>query len=435
MNKPSCKLVSFLLATTIIFCGSTFYYGYCSNKNANLVQDSYQQSMNQLMESMANINNTLKKVGYSTDHALLTTFAADIWSQSEAAKAAMSSLPLSDSNLEQCETFIAQAGDYAYYLMRSTAYETVDADAWDTLASLAETADILYAKLDDIKEQVDAGTLLFETSDQTTDQAVSGNFSQVESDFPEYAQLIYDGPFSEHIQNRTPLFLKDRSAVTLAQARAAAADILDCNETDLSDLYSSDGILPTYGYATGTKSASITKSGGLLLSLLDFRQPGTAVISEEDALAYAQTFLRTLGYENMEPTYYLTYESVLTVNFAYTKNGTVYYPDLMQVGIALDNGAVVRFDATGYFMNHHDRNFSTPAISMTEAEQVIPRSAAIHHKTLAVIPTEGQMEKLCYAFTCEHEDGQQLLYYVNANTGHTENLFILVDTGHGTLTM
>ena len=72
---------------------------------------------------------------------------------------------------------------------------------------------------------------------------------------------------------------------------------------------------------------------------------------------------------------------------------------------------------------------------MTEAEQVIPRSAAIHHKTLAVIPTEGQMEKLCYAFTCEHEDGQQLLYYVNANTGHTENLFILVDTGHGTLTM
>ena len=137
MNKPSRKLVSFLLATTIIFCGSTFYYNYCSNKNANLVQDSYQQSMNQLMESMANINNTLKKVSYSRDHALLTTLAADIWSQSEAAKAAMSSLPLSDNNLAQCETFIAQAGDYAYYLMRSTAYETVNSDAWNTLASLA----------------------------------------------------------------------------------------------------------------------------------------------------------------------------------------------------------------------------------------------------------------------------------------------------------
>ncbi len=435
MNKVPHKLTSFLLATTIIFCGSTFYYGYRNSKASRLIQDNYQQSMNQLMESMANINSTLKKISYSTDHALLTTLAANIWSQSEAAKAAMSGLPLSDNSLEQCETFIAQAGDYAYYLMRSAAYETVDETAWHTLASLANTADTLYTRLDAMKESVDAGTLSFTQMEATPDETVSGHFAQVESDFPEYAQLIYDGPFSEHIQNRTPLYLKDRNAVSQEQAKTAAAAVLKCIESDLQDAYTSEGVLPSYGFTKGTCSLSITKAGGLLLSLLDSRQPGPAAISEETAVANAKVFLKTLGYDNMEPTYYLTYESVVTVNFAYTKNGTVYYPDLMQVGIALDTGSVTRFDATGYFMNHHDRNFSAPGISISAAEQAIPREVVIHSKTLAVIPTEGKLEKLCYAFTCEHEDGQKLLYYVNANTGHTENLFILVDTGHGTLTM
>ena len=435
MNKASHKLISFLLATTIIFCGSTFYYGHRSEKASRSMQDHYQQSINQLMESLANINSTLKKIRYSTDHALLTTLAADIWRQSETAKTAMSALPLSDNSLEECETFIAQAGDYAYYLMRSTAYETVDEHAWNNLASLATTADQLYTRLDAIKEQVDVGLLTFESTNAMPNETVSGSFSQVESDFPEYGQLIYDGPFSEHIQNRTPLFLKGQASVSQEEARAAATSVLKCFKSDLQDIYQSNGIIPAYGFKKGTCTVSITKTGGRFLSLLDSRQLGPAAISEETAVANAKTFLKVLGYDHMEPTYYLTYESVVTINFAFTKNGTVYYPDLMQVSVALDTGSVTRFDATGYFMNHHDRSFSSPGISISDAKQAIPREVAIHNKTLAVIPTEGKLEKLCYAFTCEHEDGQKLLYYVNANTGHTENLFILIDTGHGTLTM
>ncbi len=435
MHDTRRRLTSFLLATTIIFCGSTIYYAYRTGKTTRTVHESYQQSMNQLMESMANINTTLKKVSYSADNALLTTLAADIWTQSEAAKVAMSSLPLSDNCLEQCETFIARAGDYAYYLMRSAAYDDTDESSWQTLASLADTASSLYTQLDAIKEQVDIGIIPFENTDDTPANTVSGSFSEIESQFPEYAQLIYDGPFSEHIQNRSPLYLKDKAAVTEIAAKSAAAKALGLKENEISNAYTSDGIIPAYGFTTGSASIAVTKAGGLLLSLLDNRQPASATISEEDAVSYAKQFLNRLGYQNMEPTYYLTYESVVTVNFAYTKNGTVYYPDLMQVGIALDNGSVTRFDATGYFMNHHERNFAAPAISMQEAEAVIPKDAAIQASSLAVIPTDGKMEKLCYAFTCEHEDGQRLLYYVNAKTGHTENLFILVDTGHGTLTM
>lgn len=435
MKETRHRITSFLLATTIIFCGSTIYYAYHHSRSARAVQDGYQQSLNQLMESLANIDTTLKKVGYSADQALLTTLAAEVWTQSEAAKVALSSLPLSDTCLEQCETFIAQAGDYAYYLLRETAYEAANENDWGTLASLSKTASSLYTQLDAIKEQVDAGVLSFTEVKDQPDSAISGSFSEIESSFPEYAQLIYDGPFSEHIQNKTPLYLSGKSMVTEDQARAAAASFLNISESKLSSEYAADGIIPVYGFTTENTSVSITKAGGLLLSVLNDRQPESATISEEDAVERARQFLQGLGYQNMEPTYYLTYESVVTINFAYTENDTVYYPDLIQVGIALDDGSVTRLDATGYFMNHHERSLGAPSISISQAKAVIAREIAIQTETLAVIPTEGQMEKLCYAFACEHEDGQKLLYYVNANTGRTENLFILIDTGHGTLTM
>ena len=435
MNDTRRKIASFLLVTTIIFSGSTMYYAFQANRANNAVQGTYQQSLNQLMESIANINSTLTKVKYSADPALLSTLAADVWAQSETAKLAMSNLPLSDHSLEQCETFIAQAGDYAYYLMRSNAYNSSNATDWNTFADLADTASSLYTQLDRIKELADVGVITFEPSNQTSGETISGSFHQIESQFPSYAKLIYDGPFSEHIQNRSPLFLRNQSLVSEAEAQTAAASALSVDAKNLSPAYVTEGIIPTYAFTTGSTSISVTKTGGHLVSILDSRQPGDTTISEEDAIAYAKQFLLRLGYENMEPTYYLTYESVMTINFAYTQNDTVYYPDLMQVGIALDTGTVVRFDATGYFMNHQARNFKAPSMSIATASSVIPNDVAIQTQTLAVIPTEGQMEKLCYAFTCEHEDGQKLLYYVNAHTGLTENLFILVETGHGTLTM
>ena len=435
MTETRRKLTSFLLATTIIFGGSTIYYAYRSGRATRTVQDNYQQSINQLMESLAEINTTLKKVGYSKDDALLATLAAEVWTQSEAAKAAMSGLPLSNRSLEECETFIARTGDYAYYLLRSAAYGQINEDAWATLSSLSDTASNLYSRLDMLKEQVDVGVLPFDAMQGTPGQTVSGEFSEIESQFPEYAQLIYDGPFSEHIQNREPLFLKDKAAVTEEDARLKAARILDLDPATLSMEFSTEGRIPSYVFLADNAWISVTKAGGLLLSVLNNRQPDTPKLSEDDAVSLAENFLKKLGYENMEPSYYLTYEGVVTVNFAYTDDNIVYYPDLVQVGVSLDDGSILRFDAAGYLMNHHSREEKSPVISVNDARNVIPPQVAVQRETLAIIPTDGQMEKLCYAFTCEHEDGQKLLYYVNAETGHTENLFILVDTGHGTLTM
>ena len=48
----------------------------------------------------------------------------------------------------------------------------------------------------------------------------------------------------------------------------------------------------------------------------------------------------------MRASYYETADGICTVNYAASQDGILLYPDLIKIGIALDNGAVVFYDAS-----------------------------------------------------------------------------------------
>ena len=45
--------------------------------------------------------------------------------------------------------------------------------------------------------------------------------------------------------------------------------------------------------------------------------------------------------------------------FFYEQDNVICYPDLVKVGIALDDGSVVRVEAAGYRMNHVVRDLAS----------------------------------------------------------------------------
>ncbi len=59
----------------------------------------------------------------------------------------------------------------------------------------------------------------------------------------------------------------------------------------------------------------------------------------------------------MEPNYYLRYDGTVLFNFVYKEQNITIYPDLVKVKVALDNGEIVGFDASTYYLNHHNRNY------------------------------------------------------------------------------
>ena len=110
------------------------------------------------------------------------------------------------------------------------------------------------------------------------------------------------------------------------------------------------------------------------------------------------------------------------------------YTDLVKVGVALDDGGIVFYDARGYINNHRERALEPPAITEEEALASVNPSLTILSSRVALIPTSGQNEVLTYEFLAQSEGGQKLLTYINAATGAEEQILLLIETPGGTLT-
>ncbi len=98
-------------------------------------------------------------------------------------------------------------------------------------------------------------------------------------------------------------------------------------------------------------------------------------------------------------------------SFAYRDGDILCYPDLIQVGIGLDRGDVVRYDATAYLMNHID---ARGLKSSTLGEGTLPEGLTAVSAGYAVIPTAGGFETLVTETCCTDTDGAAMRFYEGA---------------------
>jgi hypothetical protein len=90
-------------------------------------------------------------------------------------------------------------------------------------------------------------------------------------------------------------------------------------------------------------------------------------------------------------------------------------------------------DAESYVRSHTQREKPTATVPEHEARTLVDESLTILSQRLAVIPTPGGNERLCYEFRCENPAGEHYLLYVNAATGQQERILILLEDENGTL--
>jgi len=275
------------------------------------------------------------------------------------------------------------------------------------------------------------------TGDDQSPATAGSTFQTVESDFPEVPSLIYDGPFSDHLSQRSPKGLEGLAEVSRDEARAAAAQFLGLDPVFFTPVSQGEGVLPTWGFEAsvdgGSLYVSVTRQGGKILEVLSSRPVADATLSPEEGVAIAKTFLEQRGYPSMAETYYLIQDNTLTVNFAYQDGDILCYPDLIKVSVALDNGDIVGFASQGYLMNHTDRAYTENITDRAQVESNVGDTLTVLSHRLALIPTEGEYELLCHEFRCETEDGQHILLYFDAVTGSQKRILLLLEDESGTL--
>ena len=406
-----------------------------------VVTMSYRHAFSELASGVGNISSGLEKSLYAASPSLISSICAEVYGEAKAARMIMGELPFY-GELEHTASFLTSVGDYAYMLSKVASQgEGYTDEQYENLKKLSHVAEILSYNLNQLMDEIDEGELsisALNSVDSAAKGALSESMKVVESEFPEVPELIYDGPFSQHITTMKPRYLEGMDVVSSEEALKRVAKLVDVSSYNFSLLGTSEGNLPFYMIEAEADNktiyAEVSVQGGVILEIMVSRSVGEAEYSQKDAVEIAQEFLSRSGYENMAESYYMTNGNVCTVNFAHTQDGVICYPDLIKVSVALDIGEVTGFEATGYVMSHAERELPEIKISADEAEDKVSEELEILSYGLAVIPTDGKYEVLCYEFKCETEDGKHCIVYVNVQSGNEEKILILIENESGTLT-
>ena len=447
LKKGHMLSVICVLLVIVAILGIILYQKQREYKQAS--ENSYNMAFYELVNYVQNVETYLAKSLISTTPEHGAETLTHLWREANLAQAYLSRLPIESQELENTERFLNQVSDYSYSLSRKNIYnESLSQEDLKNLKDLHGYSQDLENTLNQLSEDLNSGR--FEWGEltkkgtvafaQQVDNISKESFSNLEENFHEYSGLIYDGAFSEHLTKQdkkglTGEDISEEQATQIAKQFIGEDQIKEISSLGLSE----NATIPVYDFSLKNNqdqsaNISISQKGGHVVYYNSNREVGVEAISQEEANEKGKQFLTSKGFPNMKETYYLKQEGIVTINYAYSQDGVIMYPDLIKVKVALDNGEVLGIETSGYLNNHEERNLPEIKISKEEAKNTLNKDLQIESEGLAMIPTEWQSEIYCYEFKGKVDDSE-FLVYINCENGREEDILVIKDTPNGTLTM
>ena len=436
-----------LLVLVIVALGITIY-----NKQQQIIKTSeneYNMAFYELLDYVKDVEVYLAKSTISTTSEQGAETLTNVWKEANLAQGYLSRLPIESQELEKTQKFLNQVSDYSYSLSRKNINnEDLTDEDLKNLKDLHEYSIELENTLMQLSADIDSGRVSWKDLNQKddikfakqVDNISKESFSNMEENFHEYSGLIYDGAFSDHITNQEKKGLTGDD-VDEDTAKEKVQFFIGKDNIEKIENYglSQNANIEAYNFLVQTKNSesiniAISKRGGHIVYINSNREVNSENISYDEANEIGKKYLETKDYKDMKETYYLKQDGIITINYAYSQNGVIMYPDLIKLKIALDNGEVLGLESTGYLNNHIERELPKIKISKEEAKEKLNKELNIKSEGLAVIPTKWKSEIFCYEFK-GNIDGVDFLVYINVETGKEEDILVIRDTPNGILTM
>lgn len=440
-NRNIIRFASFSLCFIAVIVTYAINGNLQSRKYQAKLEATYQASLTELAECLDMIETNLTKSAYASSPAMMAQLSEDLYSECNTAKNALSHLPIDQMNLSGAYKFLSQASDYSNYLTSKikNGNEISDEELknMNMLLSYAKT----YSKA--VAEMVTKcayGNKITENeikskSGKSSVASISLDFTQAEEAFADYPTLIYDGPFADAVLNKESQIIKNADEITREKGAEIAGNALGVSPKDLTAKSDKAGSIPCYNFTYESINISVTKNGGYIAYIMNSASPEGRTITTDNAQNLAKDFLEKIGYKNMQSTYYAIDGNICLFNFAYSESNILYYSDLIKIGVSLSDGKIYSLEADGYITNHAERQFGEIKISQNNAVSKLTKSADLTSSKLAVIPLRNGKEALCYELLCRNnQSGEDVLIYINAETGEEENILLLLYSDNGTLT-
>lgn len=455
MRQRAWIALPFLVAAVAVAWGLS--QRQAERRDRNFLEAAYQRDFANVVDHAEQLQVTLGKAVAAGTPGQQTMYLTEIWFRASEAQGTLSQLPVTRVSLLGTRKFLAQIGDYARTVARDTSEgKKITGEQVAQIGRFEDEMARLSGQLNGLQARLAANRFRWtanlaagpEPRRAATIRAGVGPdfqaFNQVEERLRKMPALIYNGPFSDHIEEIKP------RAITGATISVSRATEIAHRFADLPpgrDLRPEgqprkvEGRLPAFsvtlrerGDGGGRIVVDISRQGGHVLLMMNDRRVNTMRMDADQAMAEARTFLDRRGYGTLVPTHTLREANAQVFAFAGHEDNAVVYPDQVKVKVALDNGQVVGFDATQYLTAHHQRKLPRPKLSPDEARAKVGDGLNTESVRLTVIPVAGAREALAYEVRARRNNATYLIY-INAATGEEENILKLVDTPSGRLVM
>lgn len=411
------------------------------NSTERQMTASHERALTQLGTYMDTISTSLDKSVYASTPKMMSSISSEVWRASTAAKASLSEITDGKAELSSLYKFLSQVGEYTMSLNEKAAEgKKLTDEENQNLYKLKNYAGKINNRVSYLIDEEQSGGLNFENvkttlADKNDKLELNTELENTQQVMTDYPTLLYDGPFSENVDTGKSQLTEGLDEVTKEAAADKAAKFLGTTAQNVYFMNESDGNLPCYVFYNANNTVSVTKKGGLISYMLCSDFAGESTISAEAAIKRAKDFLTDCGYSNMKESYYAVNDGICTVNFAYEDKGVVCYPDLVKVGISMENGHVMSFDSTGYLMNHHARDVKKSyAYTEETGKKRLNGSLTVKSVQHAFIPTKSNSEVYTIEYLCTSTDGSDVLVYLNPATGNEEEILLLQYSDGGVLT-
>lgn len=438
-----------VLLFILLFCASV--WGIIASdtvtKYKTSTEESYDRDFNVLLATLKDMYSKLDKCSISNDDTFLAKSFAEISKLAATSQEMLTRLPLSHVTTSQTTEFLSKVDDFSSAMLTEIldGHSLLEEDR-NALAAVTNSSKLFLDQMYAFHEEIakDGSEFKWDSGekeyyfDEAKENIITESFTSMNEDFVEYPSMIYDGPFSDSLKNPTPKGLTGEET-TKEEIETRINKLLgDGSGIQLTYNGEAEGDIPSHSFTVSEGDNSLyllySKTGGHLISATCSKQPEAETITMDQALAVAQEFLKKTGVDPMTPTYHEKYNNIGVFNFAYIQDDVTVYSDLIKVQVSLQDGSVIGYEAEGYYMSHTIRDLETPSITLEQAQSSISVDLSITHTTLALIPTKGKNEVLCYEFKGTSGD-QMYIIYINATTGKEQQIFRVIEADQSVLVL
>ncbi len=365
------------------------------------------------------LSRALRKSLYATDGAMCASVCGEAYAAACAAESAMAVLPFSTQELEQLSAFLNQAGDYAYTLCGESREGGFSEQELNTLRDFAVRSAEFIGTLRAAQEELNGGELRMDSREQRLRNVgsepglpLSARLLDYEAAFAPPSALSYDGKYSR----------EERPAegyLTEEEMQQAAAAFLGVAPEELEKVYEYEGLEGRRCFRCGDIFLCVSRSG--VESMSQTRLVSEALLSEEEARAAAEDFLKERGYNDLTLRELRTAGAVAAMRFARTEGNAVWLDNDLSIAIALDDGSVHSFNAADFREQKSGVSFS---LDEEQAREALPEAFEPESSRQVILTSAGGRDRGCYEFIGSGQGGERVSIYVDAETGEEYRILV-----------